>query len=439
MSRTPPVFLTLRWLWALPVLWIGTMFATYALFQSGGRTSVMEMRLLLGLLLCLGLWVALRQARLPATQLMGWQITREMRPVTVAVLIMGVVILAPLLSVGDLPVSLQPALVEETLFRGFIFGVLAATIGPARALWWSAVMFGGIHLFEGFGTVLGTVIAGVFLLGTARLATGNVVAAVVMHAVMNASQTNAALLVWLVAVLGSGLTLARHMDRGPIQVQELFLRRGERLRRILGHDWLAWPTAFEWQLWTLRRPVHEEGQPLTEPFKTSLPGMLQALMALLILEGIAVHFMVRGVGDPRAAYLISAVELYAVVWVYAFYRQVLLRPTVLYQDRLIVRTGLLWTAEIPQSLIAAAEQVDGTPMTGRHLSPLEKANVRLSLHAPVMCRSLWGWGVPSQEVSFRVQNPEQVTNWASSGLAQSVPRASVQSAEIEGEAATTAQ
>ena len=414
MSRTPPPLSVLPWLWMLPALWIGVMFGTYALFHSGGRSPVMEARLGAGLVLCGILWWGLRAAGRPATHLLGWQISRDAWPLTILVVAIGVIALWPQLLAGDLASQLQPALIEETLFRGFVFGILAAAAGPTRALWWSALMFGALHLFEGIGVALGASAAGLFFLGTARLATGNIVAPLMMHAVMNAGHTTTALLIWTVAVLGSGLIQARRRHASVFS-SDPFLRQGERLEQRLGHPWLAWPLAFEAQQWRWRLSPPTAGEVLTNPAQSPLPGMLAALIALLVLEGLAVHFMVRGMGDARAAYLISALELYSICWIAAFRRQIQQRPTLLLPDRLLVRTGLLWTADVPRHLVATVEQVTTSTKEARHLSPVERANIRLTLRSPIVCRSVWGWGVSTQIITFHVHVPERVIAWAAEG------------------------
>lgn len=414
----PPLSLRqLPLLWLLPVLWVALMFASFFGFQDAGRSAVMETRLLLGGLLIAGLWVWLQRSGQPAVRLLGWHVAPRDRVLAAVILGLGLWALWPHLQADSLASRLQPALIEETLFRGFVFGVVAAVAGPWRALWWSAWLFGGIHLYEGLGTAVGSALSALFLLGTARLATGNVVAPVVMHALMNAGRMEMALLVWGVAVVGSGLTQARDADHRPPAVRDDFLSLGQRLQGRLRHSWLAWPLAFEWRLWSFRRPAAHGGEPVSDPDRSPLPGLLGALMALLVLEGLAVHFMVRELGDGRAALAIGAVEVLALLWVYALRRQVGVRPSLLYPDRLLIRSGLLWTAEVPRRCVAAAEVLPSGArgMTGRHLSPLERPNVRLRLTEPVVCRSLWGWPVTAREVTFRVQEPERIQWWAQDG------------------------
>lgn len=401
-------------LWLLPVVWVALMFASFFSFQDAGRGAVMEVRLLLGLLLIAGLWGWLWRSGQPATRLLGWSVAPRDRPLAAVILGLGLWALWPDLQQHSLASRLQPALIEETLFRGFIFGVVAAVAGSWRALWWSAWLFGAIHLYEGLGTAVGSALGALALLGTARLATGNVVAPVVMHALMNAGRMELALLVWGVAIAGSGLTQARAADDQAPAVRDDFLSLGQRLQGRLGHSWLAWPLAFEGRLWSFRRPATDGGEPVSDPDRSPWPGLLGALMTLLVLEGLAVHFLVRELGDTRVALAISAVEVLALLWVVALRHQVKARPSVLYPDRLLIRSGLLWTAEIPRSGVTETEVLPAGArgVTGRHLSPLERPNVRLRLSEPVVCRSLWGWPVIAREVTFRVGEPERIWRWA---------------------------
>ena len=104
-------------------------------------------------------------------------VDRGLGPVGIALLIFAAVILAP---IG-----------EETLFRGVLLPWLRRFLGYDAAVWVSAVLFGIGHLRYGF--YLSTIVVYGLVLGWARLHTGNLRAAIVLHMIINAVATSVAL------------------------------------------------------------------------------------------------------------------------------------------------------------------------------------------------------------------------------------------------------
>lgn len=60
--------------------------------------------------------------------------------------------LAPTLDLGNvLMICMQPAIVEELFFRYLAFGVLFRAVGIHTAVWVTAVMFAGVHIYNPLG------------------------------------------------------------------------------------------------------------------------------------------------------------------------------------------------------------------------------------------------------------------------------------------------
>ena len=91
-----------------------------------------------------------------------------------------------------------------------------------------------------------------------------------------------------------------------------------------------------------------------------LAGLLFALGLIATMEAIAVHLVLQA-SRPRIAWLATAVHAYGIVWLVAAYQAARLRPVVLGGGRLLLRTSLLWTVDIPLALLAKVE----TPWTFR--------------------------------------------------------------------------
>jgi len=84
-------------------------------------------------------------------------------------------------------VSVTAGICEELLFRGFLlhyFHVVPWRLNLTLALFVSALIFGAQHLYQGVAGVAQTIVFG-FLLSLLFLLTGNLLAPIVLHAVMD--------------------------------------------------------------------------------------------------------------------------------------------------------------------------------------------------------------------------------------------------------------
>ena len=77
-----------------------------------------------------------------------------------------------------------------------------------------------------------------------------------------------------------------------------------------------------------------------------------ALLIVIIAEAIPVHLLVTR-WSPRGAWLLTALAAYGMLWFLADYRATRLRPILLDDDTLCLRTGLRWTIHIPRAHILA--------------------------------------------------------------------------------------
>ena len=95
----------------------------------------------------------------------------------------------------------------------------------------------------------------------------------------------------------------------------------------------------------------------------------ESFVALLVLgfvatpaEGLVVHVLLNG-WSPLAAWIATALHVYGLVWLIAFYQGARLRPVTVTDDTLLVRWSLLWTAEVPRARILTATALKERPGT----------------------------------------------------------------------------
>jgi len=82
---------------------------------------------------------------------------------------------------------------------------------------------------------------------------------------------------------------------------------------------------------------------------------------LIVVETLPTHLAVME-RAPKVAWVLSALSLYALLWLIGDYQALRLRPCRLDADTLLVRVGLRWKVEVPRAAIAAFTTVrDNAP------------------------------------------------------------------------------
>jgi hypothetical protein len=106
------------------------------------------------------------------------------------------------------------------------------------------------------------------------------------------------------------------------------------------------------------------------------------------------HLLLLHYVGPAAAWIHLALSVYGTLWLVADLRAMRARPIRLSADRLLVRCGLRWTAEVPVSLIAEVRRLTKGSYAGtegfRDLTPLSRARYSVVLREPVTVRGPLG-------------------------------------------------
>jgi hypothetical protein len=106
---------------------------------------------------------------------------------------------------------------------------------------------------------------------------------------------------------------------------------------------------FAWR----RRPQSPPGARVFTYHRTGGYGALGfALLIVTLAEAIPVHLLLTR-WSPRGAWLLTALAAYGLLWFLADYRATRLRPILLDEETLCIRTGLRWTLRIPRGHIVA--------------------------------------------------------------------------------------
>lgn len=100
--------------------------------------------------------------------------------------------------------------------------------------------------------------------------------------------------------------------------------------------------------------------------------------------------------SPVAAWLLTALSLYTVLWLIGDYRAVRLRPTLLHDGALEVRVGMRWNRRLPPAGVHAVRPAPASPLPGStpgylNASVVGSPNLLLELTGPLEARGPYGW------------------------------------------------
>lgn len=245
----------------------------------------------------------------------------------------------------------------------------------------------------------------------------------------------------LLGILGSALMLPRHHELLGKFVETLAIpyeiglvawigvrtrravRRGggdgdtlERLRsvaaEVLPVRRAAEAIAFEmavlyYALFSWRRRSPESPEAFSYHRKSGYGAIIFAILVLMAAEGIPTHILVVR-WSPVAAWILSFLTAYGVVWFLADWRAARLRPILLGPDELRLRVGLRWTVTIPRERIAAVHKkrpAGSEPYVRASLPATTPLWIELT--EPVTAKGPYGIEKRARWISLNVDDPER--------------------------------
>jgi hypothetical protein len=121
--------------------------------------------------------------------------------------------------------------------------------------------------------------------------------------------------------------------------------------------------------------------------QSGVADLCTVLAGVSLVETVLVHLALMR-WSVAAAWALSALSIYGMVWLVAMARSLVLRPVLVRDGELIARSGMLWTVCIPLADIASVES--GDAIFGMKLPPASQPNVVLRLSEPVTARGIYG-------------------------------------------------
>jgi len=137
-------------------------------------------------------------------------------------------------------------------------------------------------------------------------------------------------------------------------------------------------------------------------------ALMTAAMIALVVETTAVHLLLR-LWSPVAAWVLTGISLYTLVWLLGDLHAVRLRPLQICDETLHLRLGLRWTASIPlESIRAVQDPQDAEQSRGReHLKAVLAGapNRRIRLTGPIRAVGLYGLTRQVTTIDLHIDDP----------------------------------
>jgi hypothetical protein len=167
-------------------------------------------------------------------------------------------------------------------------------------------------------------------------------------------------------------------------------------RAMFGHsraaDFVASEVSILWYAvfcWRTKPP--EEG--FTVHQRNGWGTIAACIVAMIGFESIGMHLLVQQ-WSVKAAWIVTALDLYGVLWIVGDYHALRLRPTYSAEGILHLRYGLRWNAEIPLAEIESIDDVRGEADWKRKnvlkMAMLDEPKYLVKLRRPVTVNGLAG-------------------------------------------------
>jgi hypothetical protein len=185
------------------------------------------------------------------------------------------------------------------------------------------------------------------------------------------------------------------------------------LQRALGNAFAARLIASEFAMlyyavgcWG--RPPSPDGAFAFAP--TRSVGLLAVLVPIVVLETVGVHMLVS-MWSMTAAWILTALSAYTMLWVFGDYRAMAKRPSFVKRDEVVIRVGLRCSlrARLAQiELVRTAGWRDEGRSRRGHLnmaSP-DSPNILVIFREPITVQRIFGMQTTVRTIALRVQDPD---------------------------------
>ncbi len=159
-----------------------------------------------------------------------------------------------------------------------------------------------------------------------------------------------------------------------------------------------------------RRPPNLDSRSFTVYRSIGYTAFLTAMMGVVVVETVAVHLLVRQ-WTPVTAWILTAISIYAAIWLIGDYHAVRLRPVRVSDGVLHLRLGLRWTLSVP---FASIREVVTPPRDAATKPPdylkavlIGAPNRRIELSGPTRASGIYGLERQVTTIDIQIDDPDR--------------------------------
>lgn len=183
---------------------------------------------------------------------------------------------------------------------------------------------------------------------------------------------------------------------------------------VVGRGALAEALAFEiavlyYGLLAWRTPVPDtDGERFTGYRRNGYTHLVMGLLMAMACEAFVVHLLVQKYWNGRAAWTLTAIGVYGMVWFFGDWQAARRRHVELTPRTLELRVGLRWDLSVPYTQVKSLRRLKGIPTkgSGLNVSILGAPSFELELTEPVEAAGVYGRRRRTAKVRFQVDEPD---------------------------------
>jgi hypothetical protein len=154
------------------------------------------------------------------------------------------------------------------------------------------------------------------------------------------------------------------------------------------------------------RPTNSEQRVYTYHRTSRYPMIFGAFLVLIIAETIGFHLLLER-WSPLVAWIVTGVSIYSIFWMLGDFTSLRLHPIVLDGETLHLRSGLLWSADLPVSQIAdiqTPKRADAKARDYLSFARAGEAKLVLVLDRPLEVSGVFGIKKQPRRIGMFVDN-----------------------------------
>lgn len=161
---------------------------------------------------------------------------------------------------------------------------------------------------------------------------------------------------------------------------------------VLYYAFAAWRRAPEVPPGVQAFSIHE---------RSGSASLFGVFAGISVVETPLVHLVVRH-WSVTAAWILTAISAYGAIWLLGMSRALVLRPILVGNGELVIRSGILWTLRVPLSRIASIQC--GAGKSDLRLCPGGDPNLAMEFSEPVVAAGIFGIRRPVKRVALSLDD-----------------------------------